>query len=296
MNQLSQNSELKESKDEIWSYNSEVVDVFLGYGLSPVGLTQSNITRLLDEISKIKKTFSYIQSAIKSNRHPYQIMFIAAEIGMYIPPRKRVGIEAYQFFINNVRYYEATYERPLPKDTFPTIQQIYMANNRVEYLMKFRDDEILRQGFKFSRNYSTRPEMIDNFILNNVMIYGEFKLDNTSRRSYSSKAKVITYTEPSSVKGQLTKIQYNTTDLFRFFDINSKIVWKDPVSKIPFHKLSLLGLRQQILEKFSQWRIRDGYSQFNGPADLYQLLVNLESILSNENRNDSNAYLGSPVF
>lgn len=284
-----------ESESSLTEFDTIINDVFSAYRLSSIGLSNGEISRLLDNIKQVKKTFPYLLEAINSNRHPRTIMIIGAKIGMYIPPRKRVGIDAYNFFLNNIKYYEATFERI--NQQVPTLYEIYMSKDRVGLLMKFKDDEIMKPGYKFSRNYSSREEMINNFIKNNILPYGEFKLESNSRRVYSGKAKVIVYNEPG-----VGTLKYTAAELLKLFDYGKGIVWKDqqgPIllqSQYIFSKLSLLQLRQLILEKLEQWRHRDGYGQYNGPNELVTILNSLERILSNEVRNDAGAYLGNPVL
>lgn len=270
-------------------------DYLLAYGFTPFGLDPSELIALYQQLKQTKRTFPFLEEAILSNRYPYTIMVIAAKIGMYIPPRKRVGIMTYQFFINNIQSYEPTFERDSGARV-PGIYEIAMARDKVGLLSRHRDDEILQPGYKFSRNYSTRQEMIENFISNNITVHGQFKLESCSRTSYSTKAKVIVYLDSTS------KLLYSTTELLSLFDMIRGVVWRDPraffepQSFIPFTRLSLHHLRQQILERLEQWRHRDGYAQSGSSPELHNLLNNLESILSTEPRNEASAYLGNPVL
>lgn len=274
---------------------SYIIDIFSAYGLCPSGLNDNEIAKIIDNITRTKKTFPFLQDAVQSYRYPYTIMIIAAKIGMFIPPRRRVGLDAYTFFIANIKFYEATFERA--HQQVPNLYEIYMSNDRVGLLMKFRDEEILQQCYKFSRNnYSTRKEMIDSFIENNVSIYGQFSLENNSRTVYATKVKVISYQE-----GQ-QKLTYSTNEFLLLFDLQRGIVWKDPQgflnpsNHLAFSRLSLHHLRQQILEKCGQWKNRDGACQYNGPPELHNILVVLENLLANDIRNDVSAYLGNPIL
>ena len=83
---------------------SYIMDIFLAYGLCPSGLNETEISKIVENISRVKKTFPFLQEVINSNRHPYTIMNISAKFGMFIPPRKRVGLDAYNFFLNNIKY------------------------------------------------------------------------------------------------------------------------------------------------------------------------------------------------
>jgi hypothetical protein len=262
------------------------IDIFAAYGLCPSGLNDDELHRVNNSIIQTKKTFPFLQEAVESNRYPYTIMSIAAKIGMFIPPRKRIGIDTYNFFVANIKYYEATFERA--SQQVPTLYDIYMANDKVGLLMKFKDDEILRSNYKFSRNYSSRKEMIENFIENNINIYGQFVLENNSRGIYSSKVKCISYYEKKN------RTTYSTNEFLSLVDFQRGVIWKNPQES--FNRLSLHHLRQQILEKSSQWKNRDSAIHYNGPPELYSLLNVLENLLVNDIRNDVSAYLGTPVL
>lgn len=275
---------------------SYIRDIFIAYGLSISGLKSDEKYRLLTEISHTKKTFPYLREIIKSDRHPHTVMRLSSKVGMYIPPRKRVGLNAYRFYLANIKYYETILDRPFIDVKILTIHDIFMAKDRLAFLMKHRDDEILKPEFKFSKTYENRKDMLEKFILNNILVYGEFSLKNNSRTSYSTKARVIIYNEPT----QKITMSYSTAELLQLFDLSRGVLWKNPQAfyapreDLAFSRLSLLHLRKQILEKFNQWRHRDNAHYINGSAELYQILVNLEHILINEVRNNVGAYLGNP--
>lgn len=268
-------------------------DYFLAYGLTPSGLDSDQMDALYQQLKQTKRTFTFLEEAVQSNRYPYIIMVIAAKIGMYIPPRKRIGQLTYQFFLNNIQYYESTFEQ---KAGVPSIYEIAMSTDKVRLLSRYRDNEILQPGYKFSRNYSTRPEMIESFIMNNIVVHGQFKLESCSKSCYSTRAQVISYTDLK------TKSYYSTAELLSLFDLIRGVVWKEsrafyePQSAVPFSRLSLHHLRQQILQRLEQWRHRDGYTQYKPSPELHNLLNNLESILASEPRNEMSAYLGNPVL
>ena len=274
------------SYDQNTNTLSYIMDIFLAYGLCPSGLSEIEISKIVENISRVKKTFTFLQKAVNSNRHPYTIMTISSKFGMFIPPRKRIGLDAYNFFLNNIKYYESTFDRV--SQQVPSLYEIYMANDKVNLLMKFRDDEILKPPYKFTRNYNTRKDMIQNFIDNNITIHGQFSLDINTRKVYGSKAKVITYQEGDNKK------LYSTDEFFLLIDHQRSVIWKD--SREAFSRLSLHHLRQQILEKSNQWKNRDSAFQYNGPPELYNILCILENMLINESRNDVSAYLGCPML
>lgn len=277
---------------QILLQNEIINDIFSAYGLSPIGRSEEEIAQMINKISQTKKTFSVLQEVVNSNRHPYTVMAISAKVGMFIPPRKRIGLEAYNFFLQNIKYYESTFERS--GQQVPNLYDIYMAKDPINLLMKFRDDEILRSGFRFSRNYTNRKEMIKSFIERNILIHGRFTLESNSRKVYSTKAKVIAFTE--FVNGKTRKFFYSTGELIMLIDMSRRIVWRDPQNHLAFSRLSLHHLRQQILEKFEQWRQRDGLGQFAPPVQLLNILTSLETILAGDVRNDINAYLGNPIL
>lgn len=273
---------------------SYIIDIFSAYGLCPSGLSDEEIAKISESISQTKKTFPFLQEVIHSNRYPYTIMTIAAKVGMFIPPRKRVGLDTYNFFLSNIKYYEAIFERAT--QPIPTFYDIYMSNDKVSLLMKFKDNEILQPNYKFSRNYSTRKEMIEKFIENNIMIHGHFFLEYNSRKVYGTKAKVITYVEKQK------KLSYSTDEFLLLVDLQRGVIWKEsqgfhnPNQDLAFSRLSLHHLRQQILEKSNQWKNRDGAVQYNGPQELCNILVILENLLVNDIRNEISAYLGNPIL
>jgi hypothetical protein len=258
-------------------------DFFLAYGLSLVNFNSEAEETLL-HLQKIKRTFPLLTEIIFSDRHPYTIMQIASRIGMYIPPKKRVGIFAYEFFIANVSYFEDVREQP-----DPSLYDIHQANDSLKFLMKFKDCQILKSGYKFSRNYNDRRSMLEKFINENILPYGKFKLVSHAQNVYDSKAQVITYTDHRK------KQHFSVQDLLKRINQNndcSESGEKHP----PFSNLSLLHLRQQILEQIEQWHHRDGSGKNYVAPSLQNLLQYLETILQYEAKNEMSAYLGHPVF
>jgi hypothetical protein len=248
--------------DESLTYKSEFhlpydPDYITAYQLNGVGLSSKELNDLCLELRQSKRTFTLLEEAVLSDRHPYTIMILAGKIGMYIPPRKRVGLDAYNFFISNIHYYDnvITGSKPL------TVYEVLMSRDRINFLMRFKDNEILRIGYKFSRNYSSRLEMIQNFITNNVLIHGEFKLTSNSPYLYSTKAKVIQF------KIQNEHHKYSVIELSNI--LNAK----------QFSKLSLQHLKQQILDKLQQWKYHPQAKDLNSPQ-LINLLNRIETIIS----------------
>lgn len=161
-----------------------ILDVFYAYGLPP--------NRELYDSLKSKNTFRYILDVYYSNKHPYTVMIIASKVGMYIPPKKRVGLRAYKFFLDNVKYYENVVERPLSIKEVP-FESICLSKNKTQLLSYYRDDEIFRKGYKYSRDYDDRIKALEFFLDMNFLKYGEFTLLTNNIKAYSSRAKTILY-------------------------------------------------------------------------------------------------------
>lgn len=259
-------------------------DFFQAYGLV---LNKCNTEQLLENtlehLRKTKRTFELVTEAIFSDRHPATIIGIASKAGLYIPPRKRIGVKAYEFFINNIKYYEEVLERD-----DPNVYEIVLARDSLEFLMKFKDHQILRSGCIFSRNYDDRKVMLEKFIKDNILPYGKFILDIHSRKVYDSKAKSILYMDANNTK------HYSVEELLSHIDLNNNVMWKSQDET--FTLISLLHLRQQILEKLGQWKQRDGQSQTYIAPALHQLLYQLETLLHHQPKNEISAYLGHPTF
>lgn len=286
------------------------VDLFSAYRLSMAGLTKETQAIYLQQLRLSKRTMPYLLEVILSNRHPYTIIKIAHKIGMYIPPRERIGLKAYRFFLHNINYYEPVFDRS--SQSVPSFYEIFLSRHPVALLMKFRDDEILQGNYIFNRNFSDRRQMIEDFLERNITNQGKFELDSNSRRSYSGRAKIITFTQTLPMireqKDGDTQRTHNTqrtqekqrtlhftvNELLKLVDLRQGLIWKDIQKRESFSRLSLHHLRQQILMKFQQWRHRDMTFQFNGPPELKQLLDALEIILAADDRNDTGAYLGYP--
>lgn len=262
---------------------ASISDIFRAYDLPCSSISMNQVNIYLTEFQR-KKTFNHLLDVIISNRSAYTIMKHSNKIGMYIPLKFRHGIKAYEYYLDNIRYYELTFSRC--DQLAPSLIDIYLSKDRVNLCLKFRDNEILKPGYIFDRNYDSRLSMIQNFIEQNINIYGQFYLKSNSRKCYTNKSKSIMYSEP----GQ--RYLYGTQDLLKLVDIKRKIIWKD--SKQSFSLLSLHSLRQQILEKFEQWKHRDGYLQFSAPSDLSKILSYLEIILESEKKFHTGSYLGNP--
>lgn len=221
-----------------------------------------------------KPSFPYLWEVILSNRYPTTIMLLASKIGMYIPPKFRVGLHSYNFYLANVKYYDLAISRLCRGDPLiaPTFSQIYLASDHYKFLIKFRDDEILQANYKFSRNYSDRSLMIKKFIDDNIIPFGEFSLLTNSQSAYNNRAKNIKYTEGTTV------LYYSTSEFIRAIDLRFHCIWKNSSAKIRFKNLCLIKLRHQIFELITKWKNRDPSKSL--PKELVTILSSLDIIIS----------------
>lgn len=213
-------------------------DIIKCYDLTIEDLTNEEIDQLLQLIAHSKKTYPFLIQCIESNRYPYTVMVIASKVGMYIPPIKRYGLATYKYFIRNLKYYENVLQRDQTKYMSPNIHEIYLSDNPIEYLQKFRDDEILIPGIIFSRNYKTRMEMLNRYINENFFSHGRFILLGTNKELY------------------------NITPLFSFdFKTQRKTIdlteVKELVSSGKLHALALFSLYIEIYKFMNQYRRND---------------------------------------
>lgn len=251
-------------------------EIFQAYDLDVSGLNESQTNKLFTQASR-NPTFPYVIEAVNSNRHPYTIMAIGAKLGMFIPIRRRTGIHSYNYFMSNIKYYEHVLTSAHTK--IPTLMDIYMSRDRLNMLMQYRDDQILQNGYRFSRNFETRKDMLTNFIKYNILTYGEFILDSNHMSSYNTDNKIISYYNDKS------HLYYSTPEIIELITSHDNIP----------NKLCLHSLRQQILEKFTQWRRRNGFNNVTHyPHRLVYLLSLLEPLLIHDVRNQPDAYLVDP--
>ncbi len=269
-----------------------IQEFFRSYGLSMIDIDQNKILEILSDISHKCSTFIYLREVILSDRQPYTIMILASKIGMYIPLSKRFGINTYEFYITNVRYYEKIITRNTEKLKIPSLYDIYMVKDRISFLLQYRDDEIIKPEYVFSDNYNTRIEMLNIFIKNNVNIYGNFRLECNFRSVYNNDIKLITY-----YNDKLT-INYTTNELLDLFDLEYNKLWscdygyKNKDKKYAFNYLCLHMLRQIILEQLHKWNKMDYNYTIDKSNHLFQIFEHLDRILDKEIKNDISAYLG----
>ncbi len=268
---------------------SDLSDLFQAYGLESSGVSSGQIRELIEHLSSTKRTWSVLQEILESNRHPITVMKIAYKAGMLIPMKRRYGLDAYRHFLENVKYYDLITDEVKSLDLY----EIYLSIDPIKFLMRYRDSDLVQVGFIPGQD---REEALRKFYRNTLEVYGTFTLESNSRSTYSTKAKVIRYRSPYE------DIYYSASDLTILFDLSRGILWKDrqgfgdPRPELAFNRLALHQLRQRILEKFEQWRNRDGFKQASGPPELHTILTGLENFLTNEPRNEISAYFGNPTL
>ena len=272
-----------------------VVDIIRAYKLSAIGCSELELKNLSLSLSKIKKTFTHLKNVVSSTRYPYVVMEKSAKIGMYIPPRQRCGILAYEFFINNIRHYETVRNRV----KVPPKEDLYLASDPFDLLLSMRDDQILVKGYKFTRNYTDRTEMIKDFIRNNLLTLGRFELPSNVKESYDAGTRLIlyqrlTYGSSGSGSGDSERGSGSRSgemvvrERYSVGELTKMIAAQLSGMNHKFDRLAVMDLKKKILVKISQWRQSDNNSK-SGPPDLLTLLGQCEAV-TNEN-NIRSSYL-----
>ena len=270
--------------------NFELLEILGAYGLQQNFASKNEALIKIRALHKQKKTFNNLLSVIQSTRSAYDVMLHASHIGMYIPVTKRYGLEAYHFYMNNVKYYEKVMDRCELSVPPPKILDIFLGDNRMNLLLSLRDDEILTPPYTYSINYSDRVNMLKHFMHMNFDTIGEFDLPSNSRTVYGTKFCTIFYSCFIVSNNSIAEFEYSTEEFLRLIDEDSKCVYTDTAKKHIFSELSLLGLRKKILEKLAQWKIRDNNNDIAAPR-LYKIFQKLDRILDSKNRISSAAYL-----
>lgn len=248
-------------------------EIVRAYGLFD-NYTEEELNKKIKLISETKKTYSNLLNVIYSSRHPYIIMLIASNIGMYIPGSKRYGSVAYSFYIANVKYYEKIINKD---NNIPTLKDIYMSDKKLDLLLSMRDDQILVSNFTYTINYSDRLAMLKNFIKTNIDVYGYFSIPSNSRSIYNSESPSIFYSNTS------INMNYSTSIFLKLIDENEKCVYTSFEKTAMFSFLPLLHLRKLILEKLVKWRLRDNNDDIAAPK-LYKIVQKLDKVLENQTR------------
>lgn len=259
-------------------------EIFRAYNISQIDLDQKEIEDILINLNHNMRTYTLVYQVIQSNRHASIVLHEANKIGMYIPPVKRYMLNAYEFFIHNIAYYESTFDRG--DKAYPTQEEIFLSPDPYSLLSMYRDDQILQPGYQFTRNYNDRQEMILKFITDNYQTIGKFELPSNLRPNYVRDAKLVFYSSPTE------KYSYSMNELFRCLDYQQRVMWK--ANKQPFHQLSVLYLRQQLLEKLSKWKDYCGLPNDEQYRLFLQLIQGLDKILVKHNLQSIDHYICSP--
>lgn len=261
------------------NYNKIILRV---YNIAYTNIGKENIRRILKNLNDTKFTFTYLLEVLESNRYPIQIIKVAKKVGMFIPPMYRFGIHAFSYFINNIKYYEDVLIKDSKKS--PTIYEIFYSQNRVKFLMGFRDDQLMLKEYSFSKRNINRLKFINEFIKNNITSKGEFRLLSNSRYMYKSNSKCIKYIS------NLGEQYFSVDDIIKHTNTTNKRI-KNPIGGF-FEELSLLTLFKRILEKFSFWKRRENDVNTAFPDNMSKLLTLLENILNKKFVLDKESYLG----
>lgn len=244
-------------------------EIFKAYGLSQVGLLVEDINDILNNLSVQKKTYCYLQSVIFSNRDPAHIISIANKVGMYIPNSHRVGIKTYNFFINNIEYYESVLDTINYNISYPEQEDIFLTDDKLTLLMKYPDHMIRKKTFVLYPEYSDRKVMIRQFISDNYDSIGYFTCESNLHSNYNQYANLFVY---SSNKD---KLAYCLSQLQNAVDLNSKCMWKQMNEK--FHPLTVRHLYKTLQIKQCRWKLYDGYNRDN--ITVFNTLLNKLNIL-----------------
>lgn len=268
-------------------------DIFRAYGSYQTGLNKSQIQEKINHISALKKTYPFLRDVVFSDRLPSTIIREANKIGMFIPIAKRYGLHAYNFYINNIEYFETIFDRN--NAPYPSHEEIIRTSDKYKLLSMYRDDEIFSNGKSVIFNYDDRKEMLSKYIDENYIFIGHFTIDSNSRSIYSYSLPLITYTEDN------LKEHYSIGELIKLYDVNSRIILKKNGGA--FNPLSLLQLRHIILEKICKWKDKSGYNvtyEKNNKIipytshELKVLLDYIDSSIPHINKPNQNIYIDSP--
>jgi hypothetical protein len=266
---------------------SIVTDIMVAYNIESSGMFKNEIYKLHDSL-RTDKLYSIIREVVFSSREPIIIMTIVSRIGMFIPPKYRIGLSTYKYFLNNIRYYSGILGRVEIPCTLP---MIYMAKDRMRFLQNFRDDEIFRKEFKFSTDVKTRLDMLQKFIDLNICSIGDFSLPVSSKSIYNTPAKVIFYKEKiemldlqNNEKGLVeSSHSYSLSEFLSLIDDKNSCIWKSMRDRLSnnrniFSLITLLNLKSKILERLEQWRNLDGYKLNCYPEGIFKIIKSINLI------------------
>ncbi|AYV85971.1 MAG: hypothetical protein Solivirus2_42 [Solivirus sp.] len=259
---------------------------FLREVCTAYGLTYNYSSFSLSALASCKKTFPNLCKVLQSNRTPYTVMSLSAEIGMYIPASKRYGLVAFEFYLSNIKYYETIlFSKEISLTNIPTLND----------LLSLPDNAILKPNFNYSINYSDRLSMLKRFLKDNFTEW--FELPSNSRTMYNSKNVVTIFykwldflpQKTSSSGGERIEL-FTTDDLLTILNgPDIAFISRYTKERRQFSPLALLDLRGKIIEKICKWRIREGNTEF-GSARLYKIYQRLDKLLENAARISSQSY------
>jgi hypothetical protein len=266
---------------------SIVADIMLAYNIDCSGMFKNEIYKLYVSLYS-DKLYCIIHEVVSSTREPIVIMTIVSKIGMFIPPKHRIGLSTYKYFLNNIRYYSGVLGRVEVSCTLP---MIYMAKERMQFLQKFRDDEIFRKEFKFSTDVESRIDMLRKFIDLNICSIGEFSLPVSSKSIYNTPAKVIFYKEKIEMldlQNNEKKLvensqEYSLSEFLSLIDDKNGCIWKSMRDRLSnnrniFSLITLLNLKSKILERIEQWKNLDGYKFNCYPEGIFKIINSINLI------------------
>ena len=177
-------------------------------------------------------TFPYIKHAVESDRSVETINGIAHKIGMCIPQNLQKGDLAYSYFIANASKYERVLAG-VPRD-FPSLESIFLKTNYTDYISQFQDDYLVSASPDI---HTSRENLIVQFIEENIYSVGRFTLPIDTLSVYkNSKTECFVYQASGQVEVQMSM------DGIR-----------DGINKKQFSELTLMHLRQTLLEKVHFW-------------------------------------------
>jgi hypothetical protein len=260
-------------------------DILRAYRINCDDLLPEQQKELVLSLSKTHVMFNLIGLVVKSSRYPYYVMQVAGQVGMYIPINHRIGLKAYNFFIHNILYYHSF----IQSVSFPSMEEIFLSHNRVSFLERYPDDVILKSLVLNNSKancypqYDDRVLMIQDALAGNFSRYGEWNISSNNKELFSScNSKLITFTTPNA------KLLLSIDEINKGIDIINKCL---RIQDIVFGYLSVLELRQKLLEKCSRWKDSTlGRSSTTGMNNIIKLIDKLDTIVNKQYIN-TNSYL-----
>lgn len=144
--------------------NCIYVELLRAYKIAFPSKDDDETNELLADVKKSCDLYTTIEKAILSSRYPKEIIELAKSVGMNIPIIHRYGIKTYNYFIENIIYYENVLFNYEAEKSFIKLDKKTLINTEDPhlYLSFFSDFEILQH---FDVVYHTRKELINNVLL-----------------------------------------------------------------------------------------------------------------------------------